>query len=729
MGKISVLSMGNARRWQLTIGALITYGSLYPFSFSWPESLVTALAALVTESSLWSSRGDVAGNVLIFLPWGLLQAGQSGRQYWHWQTFVSGLLLALVLQILQTALPSRDAALSDVFWNTVGILIGQLLLAPIFSRLMAEHRSSPQAGQSVLLSTMWLTVGALPLVPSLDWQALKNQLQILLTSSSWSTPDFLLNYGSVLVIACSFISAKPTLRSLIFLAVILFAAVTSKLFTLHNALYQVEVVAWVLAWITAVLIRHQPHRIALLAFAVILTGWTASQLEPFSFAQPASDFGLVPFAAYLEGNMLGNIRELANTLWLTTAMLWLTWRIGGSMGGIGIFLTGWITLLEVIQMWVIGRSADITLPITTLIASLAIRSFLQRSHPSNQPITSEGTAHRGEDAPLSTTRRRIGSPAVLIGLTIWICSVLAMASLIKHPAAPYNLRELFLADGHPLAIAVFTLALFWTGAGTWLALRIANHTSAPWLVLPGTLILSAAFSLLLLLASVTEESLMDIAGSSNLHWMVINKNIWGPWWAEAFKALNQPDVIATIERFVRYIALYIPATAILAIALLAVSPSLKAGQANTLKASLALLPLMWLCKAIAFDWSSTDNLNELIATSGPLGLGGGTHLYLLLVLTSVNVAVIANTNCVRSTLFALLASVLCLPASWWLLTQGLSPAVQKYGLFFSGVQFLLGPDRSTNLTETALMARWLALYLSLLMFATVGVRLGKKLLP
>src|SRR5690606_11676743 len=49
--------------WRLLVGALIAYGSLYPFQFVWPDSPSGALAALLHDSRLWSSRGDVAGNL------------------------------------------------------------------------------------------------------------------------------------------------------------------------------------------------------------------------------------------------------------------------------------------------------------------------------------------------------------------------------------------------------------------------------------------------------------------------------------------------------------------------------------------------------------------------------------------------------------------------------------------------------------------------------------------
>ena len=54
--------------------------------------------------------------------------------------------------------------------------------------------------------------------------------------------------------------------------------------------------------------------------------------------------------------------------------------------------------------------------------------------------------------------------------------------------------------------------------------------------------------------------------------------------------------------------------------------------------------VLWLCKAIAFDWSSTDNLNELIAREGELGLGGGGYLYALLAVLAINAVLLARVS-------------------------------------------------------------------------------------
>lgn len=710
---------------QLVVAALISYGSLYPFDFVWSDATTSALRALLEQSSLWSSRGDVAGNLLLFLPWGALKPHDPAHRRWHWPTLAYGLVLALVLQVLQLGLPSRDAALSDVLWNGIGIVIGQLILSPMIAGLHTTDRRPAYLDAAIVLPLFWLTLMALPLLPSLDWQSLKAHLRALSGPSALGLPDLLLAYGNVLVVSCALLSRFAPLRAQALLALLLALAAAAKLLTVHNTLYRTELLAWGGAWASIFLVhRVRPGLLPSLAFATMLLGLTIAGLHPFSFTASASAFNLVPFIGYLQGDMLGNVRELGQSAWLAVAILWLGARLGGHVPGIGIFLVGWVLLLEIAQMWLVGRSADITPVLTTLIVSLLMRVSLRQ--PAEIVTATAPRPHPGEFRAPADGRSRLAP--ILAAAGLWVVAVIVLAWLIRLPGVPYNLRELFLGDGHPLAIALFVLALLWLGAGSWLAIWLANRTRRPWLALPATLVLAGSISLLLLTTSVTQESIMDVTGSSNLHWMVVNKLIWGDGWAQAFSTTLGPAVVAPLERLGRYLALYTPPAAFLAVSLLALEPGApSARRAAAFKAALALVPMLWLCKAISFDWSSTDNLNELIAPAGAFGLGGGAYLYFLLATVALNTAHLGQVSTLRALFRGLLLTAVCLPVSWLLLSKGLSPAVEKYGLVFSGTQFLLGPDRSATLSETSLQMRWAILYLGLVGAAAAGIQLGRSL--
>jgi len=63
-----------------------------------------------------------------------------------------------------------------------------------------------------------------------------------------------------------------------------------------------------------------------------------------------------------------------------------------------------------------------------------------------------------------------------------------------------------------------------------------------------------------------------------------------------------------------------------------------------------------------------------------------------------------------------------LPAGWLLFKHGLNPAVEKYGQVFSGVDFLLGPDRVERLPDSVLMLRWFLVQSAVVVGLAVGIQ-------
>jgi hypothetical protein len=251
--------------------------------------------------------------------------------------------------------------------------------------------------------------------------------------------------------------------------------------------------------------------------------------------------------------------------------------------------------------------------------------------------------------------------------------------------------------------------------------------------LPFLVFAAGVLQLGLLYLSVTEESIGDISGSNNVHWFVTNRDTWGAWWREIFLALNSPGLISFFERIVRFTALIGPLIVVLAW-LFALYDRVR-GERRVdfvwfISLTFSAVMFMWLCKFIAFDRSSTDNLNELIARDGFFGTGGGAYLYALLVLVSLNVWALAVVP-LRSPLYLGLCALfvmLSLPAGWALLQAGLEQHVQKYDSVFSGQQFLLGPDRKALLPDTVLMMRWWLVQTAMVVVTAFGARMGSALI-
>jgi hypothetical protein len=254
----------------------------------------------------------------------------------------------------------------------------------------------------------------------------------------------------------------------------------------------------------------------------------------------------------------------------------------------------------------------------------------------------------------------------------------------------------------------------------------------PYAILPIALVVVSLVSKMLVSKGVTYESLDDILGANNVFGLVAHNGLWGEWWRGMFLRLG-PDVIDFIERRVRYCALYsIPLVALV----LAFLPSVTTRRYGrritpTAWAGTVAVAALWLTMAgaVVLRWAATDNLTELIAAAGPLGIPGAIFLFALCVVLAANVALVLSG--LRSRLgwmVTLAASPVAVVLTWLLLNAGLEQHVQKYGSVFSGTQFLLGPDRQHALTWRALFMRWTLLYTGAMAVVSWGAWIAAALL-
>jgi hypothetical protein len=458
-----------------------------------------------------------------------------------------------------------------------------------------------------------------------------------------------------------------------------------------------------------------------------MLAYAVAALAPLQLADEPRAFDWVPFAGLLRGSMLENARALLASLLVFAGIAWLARDARGSAAAASLAVAGLVLIVELAQMYIVSRSPGVTEPILALVAGVVIGMWPgaaqegQRVLAPTHPRTLPRAAVRD---PSPAKWRRLILRCALTTAAIAI----SIAVVLRLPGIPYNVAELFRADGSLPVLLVFALALLWSGAGPALISAWVHATPHRDWQLPVLTFFVGIVSLALLWLSVTRESIDDIAGSNNLYWYVTNKNLWGAWARQVFLAIGSPSLIGFFERCVRYAALYGPLATFPAIMFL----MLDAWHDRNLSARRAAVWLtasflwLWFCKGVAFDWSSTDNLNELIARGGFFGLGGGGYLYLLIALISANIVFLACMPMQPGTFAGGAATTLLfLPCGWWLLRHGLEPQVHKYGSVFSGVQFLLGPDRKQFLSEQALFTRWSLVQLGGVLIASAGARLAR----
>lgn len=308
---------------------------------------------------------------------------------------------------------------------------------------------------------------------------------------------------------------------------------------------------------------------------------------------------------------------------------------------------------------------------------------------------------------------------------IWfhlLCTISALTLslwlFIQLPGIPYNVQELF--GGQQLIDSFFfALALLWLGFGPWWCTHFAGKKKIALLWLPFLLLLATGISLVLLKLSVTNESLDDITGSTDMYRRIVMDQAWGSHW-QAQLAQWPAAPFNMLERCIRFSALYFIFLIPLSFCTIIAS---RRWSINNMAAALALLfPLWWLAKAIVVNWAITDNLVELIAD------GGVPYLALLSILLAAHTTQAAMLRYGRI-LWFVGSTVIFLPLSWWLVNQGLEKIVIKYDNIFSPLQFLLGANRQQWISTAELMLRWSLVYLGIITVIASGMRFACRLYP
>jgi len=579
---------------------------------------------------------------------------------------------------------------------------------------------------------IWLAVEWLPLVPSLDFQLFKQHAREFLSFGSVA-PGTLCRYLALGVFIGELSAALVGLqRSWMLQALLMASCLSGKFLIVEASLSGAMPLGFAvgfLGWL-AILRLGEDRRLAYIAVALLL-GYTVDALAPFALKVAPSAFGWLPFDELLQGSMLTNLRSLAQNLFVYAAILFCLQTVGANGVVAGIGLAFWVLVMEIAQVVIATRTAALTEPLLVACMGPLIQAAWRHvSSPGVSPQETRQATPHGPPVLPEISGQGMRSDAIALLATVLLIAV-GLKLMLHLPNIPYNVRELFRGDANLVVLAIFALAVLWVGAGAaWLGRRLAVERHPEFAVFPFSIVVSM-LSLALVWLSATTESVGDIVGASNRFWFVTKEDAWGEVWRDIFLALDAPDAIGFVETCVRYWALYAPVALFLG-AMVFVLERWKSPSENPPRIFsflVVLLLILWLCKAICFDWSSTDNVNELIARDGEWGWGGGGFLYGLLFLVCLNALAVAELagKARRRVLAVLTSSVAAVPVGWWLLNQGLDQAIEKYGQIFSGVQFLLGPDRSHLLSQDVLFWRWCVVQLAVVATIGLGVHFGKRL--
>lgn len=365
--------------------ALATYGSIYPFDFQYRPLDRDALAELMHGSWTYFSRGNALGNVLLFAPLGFFGAllGRSRPMAWTWLAVVCGvsLVLATALQVVQLYLPGRVPNLQDVAWNMLGVAGGiaaAVLWRDTVRRLAAAGHRFQLA--PLVLTGVWLVYRLIPFVPSLSFQNIKDSLKPLLLSPEITTLGIAGHICAWLVVAQLLRLASPGRALDRYLALLILVTFGLEVLMVNNAVSADNVlgagIAVVVWWLVIGRLRNPAGVVAAILIAVIV----ASGLAPFTLRGPPQAFHWLPFQGFLGGSMYINAQVACHKTFLYGSLVLLLWqaRLGRMVAP--SLAVGAVGAVEIAQIWLPGRTPEITDPLLVVLAAVALWA-LQPSEP------------------------------------------------------------------------------------------------------------------------------------------------------------------------------------------------------------------------------------------------------------------------------------------------------------------------------------------------------------
>lgn len=390
--------------------AVVLYGSFYPFHFAAPAGGPGPVASLLESWRLRpSGRGDILANVVLYVPLGFFAVLAIGRHVAPATRLIAACLLGgalcLTVELGQYYDPGRSNTLWDVATNATGTAIGAALGIMLGGGLdwPLARKINAQPFPALLIGA-WLGYRLFPYVPVIDLHKYWDALKPIVLTPSLAAAD-LLRYTIVWLFVAALLTAvfgrrRVWLQLPVFAAFVFFA----KILILEKVLNLSEIVASILAWViwlTPVLRRPRTQSVALaVVFGALVI---ALRLEPYRFGSSAGQFGWIPFLSMMSGSIEADVQSFFEKFFLYGGLIWLLVTSGMRLATATVSVTAIALATSVAQVWLPGRSAEITDAAMALLAGGVMALFGQAQ------IKTEADDRRAREAALiEAARRRLG---------------------------------------------------------------------------------------------------------------------------------------------------------------------------------------------------------------------------------------------------------------------------------------------------------------------------------
>ena len=383
--------------------AVILYGSLFPFRF---HESPHPFRTLIESGDYPATRIDIVSNILLYIPLGLFGVQSIRRPSAVLRICLItlfGALLSCGIELAQSYDAGRITNLSDVYCNTAGTVLGAVLGLQ-FSKLV----DVPFLGRIerrpfvILMLVSWLGYWLFPYVPRLAPADYLDVLRPIVLASRLSPREL---YEQLVV----WLAVALLLQSLV-------GITRSRVAFGWVVLLSLFVRGWIVGAVLS------PEQLLSGIFAVLLwsaflwrwrarAGWiavlfaihvTLEALRPFQFSPQAHRFSLVPFRSFLLAPRASGVYSFFNKTFTYGVLIWSMVRAGWPLKNATALAAGLVFVLRIIQVYLPGRTAEIT--DTIMLLGLAGLMKLLAENPAQTDPHGGGKAINRYPIPRTVSR-------------------------------------------------------------------------------------------------------------------------------------------------------------------------------------------------------------------------------------------------------------------------------------------------------------------------------------
>lgn len=368
----------------LLIVSIIIYGSLFPFAFHWADGGSGPIRALLASRAEHQEKTDLLANILLYVPLGFatlyaLPASANGAVRLG-IAILLGAGLSTSIELLQYFDPGRVPSVWDICTNVLGTAAGALLAA--FAKVKIRFPSVDSVKTHkvpLLLLAAWITDRLYPFVPDLDphkyWAAIKplfhpaplQSIELVRHAAIWSTVFVLVD------------EAAEGKHSIKLFAALAFVLVAGPIFVIDGVVSLPAIIGSIFVFLWAVGTTRFPRSRLWTVLFVLAAYVVAERLEPFTFGFLGKQFGWVPFRGFMNGAMAVNVLSFLEKSFFYGALIWLSAKAGARIGTASLLVSGALLSTSVAQIYLPGRSAEITDAILALAVGMVIYALADQN--------------------------------------------------------------------------------------------------------------------------------------------------------------------------------------------------------------------------------------------------------------------------------------------------------------------------------------------------------------